>query len=314
MDTDSAVEAFARVRPRLLAIGYRMLGSVQEAEDLAQEAWLRWNDAGGRAPDDRESVRTPEAWLVTVTTRMAIDRLRALRTRRSDLSATWLPEPLIDDGPATPEQLLERADDVSFAFLVLLDVLAPTARAALLLRDVFDADYTQVSAALGRTEAAARQIVHRARQRVNEARSRERQPTRTPPALQVALLRRLIQAITDGDFAAIQAVLAEDATLTGDFGGASPSLRAPLRGGRRLAQLYLAHHLRNRHRMQLELARLNGGWAILRYLDGELDSVQAFGFDAGRILRVWVQRDPVKLARIRQQVNPLVRPDVHAAG
>jgi RNA polymerase sigma-70 factor (ECF subfamily) len=286
-----------------MAIGYRMLGSVQEAEDLVQDAWLRWHD---EVVDRGASVLVPEAWLVTVTTRMAIDRLRSAKLRRETYPGHWLPEPLIEEGPASPEQIRELADDVSIAFLVLLDCLAPEARAAFLLREVFEADYAQVAAAIGKSEASARQIVHRARQRVIKARGAQPPQAGTLPREQHGLLRRLIQAITQGDFDGIRALLAEEAGLVGDFGDVGPSLRSPLSGARRIAQLYYAHFLRHGDNMRLELALLNGEWALLRYLDGELESVQAFEFVGGRISQVRIQRNPAKLAGVRRRSHLLL--------
>jgi RNA polymerase sigma-70 factor (ECF subfamily) len=254
-------------------------------------------------------VLNPEAWLVTVTTRMAIDRLRSAKLRRAAYPGTWLPEPLVEEGPATPEQIRELADDVSIAFLVLLDCLTPEARAAFLLREVFEADYEQIAVAIGKNEASARQIVHRAKQRVVKVRGAERQHTRLPPQEQYALLHRLVQAITRGDFEGIRALLAEEVALMGDFGGVGPSLRSPLSGARRIAQLYYAHYLRHGDRMRLELALLNGEWALLRYLQGELESVQAFEFDGARILQVRIQRNPAKLAGLKRQSHLLLRPE-----
>jgi RNA polymerase sigma-70 factor, ECF subfamily len=302
----SSAELFSHLRPRLMAIGYRMLGSVQEAEDLVQDAWLRWHD---EVELPGASVISPEAWLVTVTTRMAIDRLRSAKLRREAYPGSWLPEPLVEQGAPSPEQIRELADDVSIAFLVLLDCLTPEARAAFLLREVFEADYEQVAAAIGKSEASARQIVHRARQRVIKARGADRQRARTPPQEQYALLRRLILAITHGDFEGIRALLAEEAALMGDFGGVGPSLLSPLSGARRIAQLYYAHYLRHGDNMRLELALLNGEWALLRYLRGELESVQAFEFDSGRISQVWIQRSPAKLAGVKRQSHLLLRPE-----
>lgn len=302
--SSSSADLFSRLRPRLMAIGYRMLGSVQEAEDLVQDSWLRWHD---EVESGRAAVLVPEAWLVTVTTRLAIDRLRSAKLRRAAYPGTWLPEPLIEEGPATPEQIRELADDVSIAFLVLLDCLTPEARAAFLLREVFEAEYEQIAVAIGKNEASARQIVHRAKQRLVKARGASRQGVRTPPQEQYALLRRLIQAITRGDFDGIRTLLDEEAALMGDFGGVSPSLRSALSGARRIAQLYYAHHLRHGDSMRLELALLNGEWALLRYLHEELESVQAFEFDAGRISRVRIQRNPAKLAGIKRQSHLLRR-------
>lgn len=304
----SSAEVFSRLRPRLMAIGYRMLGSVQEAEDLVQDAWLRWHEEN---ENSRATVLVPEAWLVTVTTRMAIDRLRSAKLRREAYPGVWLPEPLVEEGPASPEQIRELADDVSIAFLVLLDCLTPEARAAFLLREVFEADYGQVAAAIGKSEASARQIVHRAKQRLNKVRGADRQHARTPPQEQYALLRRLIQAIMEGDFGGIRTLIAEEAALMGDFGGVGPSLRSPLSGARRIAQLYYAHHLRHGDNMRLELALVNGEWALLRYLHGELESVQAFEFDGGRISRVRIQRNPAKLAGVRRRSDLLFRLNPH---
>lgn len=291
-----------------MSIGYRMLGSVQETEDLVQDVWLRWH---AEIRDPRTTVLIPEAWLVTVTTRMAIDRLRSAKLRREAYPGAWLPEPLIEDGPASPEQIRELADDVSIAFLVLLDCLTPESRAAFLLREVFEADYEQVAAAIGKNEASARQIVHRAKQRLKKVRGSDPQRARTPPQEQCALLRRLVQTIMEGDFAGIQGLLAEEAALMGDFGGVGPSLRSPLTGARRIAQLYYAHHLRHGSDMRLELAWLNGEWALVRYLQGELESVQAFEFDGGRITQVRIQRNPAKLAGLKRHSYLLLSPNTH---
>jgi RNA polymerase sigma-70 factor (ECF subfamily) len=238
---------------------------------------------------------------------MAIDRLRSAKVRRETYPGSWLPEPLVEEGPASPEQIRELADDVSIAFLVLLDCLTPEARAAFLLREVFEVDYEHVAAGIGKSEASARQIVHLAKQRVTKVRGADRQHARTLPQEQYALLRRLIRAIMQGDFEGIRALLAEEAALMGDFGGAGPSLRSPLSGDRLIAQLYYAHYLRHGDNMRLELALLNGEWALLRYLQGELDSVQAFEYDGGRISRVRIQRNPAKLAGVKRQSHLLLR-------
>lgn len=306
--TPSSEQAFSRSRPKLMALGYRMLGSVEEAEDLVQDVWLRWHDEAENQPG---AVLVPEAWLVTVTTRMAIDRLRAAKLRREAYPGLWLPEPLVGDGPASPEQIHEIADDVSIAFMVLLDCLTPEARAAFLLREVFGIDYEHIAAAIGKSEAASRQIVHRAKQRVTAARGSEQQRSRTPPKEQYALLHRLIQAIMDGDFSGIRALLAEEAALAGDFGNKGPSLRYPLTGAQRIAQLYYAHHLRHGGNMRLELALLNGEWALLRYLQGELESVQSFEFDSGRISHVRIQRNPEKLAGLMRRSDLLTKLNPH---
>ena len=151
---DDATLTFARHRPRPPGIAHRLLGSVAEAEEVVQDAWLRWHEAA------RDTLDSAEAWLVTVVTRLSIDRLRAAKVQREHYIGAWMPEPTLTgehDSPATPEQLLERADNISVAFLAVLERLAPEARAAFLLREVFDADYDEIALTLGKTGAACRQ-------------------------------------------------------------------------------------------------------------------------------------------------------------
>jgi RNA polymerase sigma-70 factor (TIGR02957 family) len=279
---------FNRLRPRLQGIAYRMLGTPAEAEEVVQDAWLRWHEA---AHDDLDS---SEAWLVTVTTRLAIDRLRSAKVQREHYIGTWLPEPLMAEAPVTPEQLLERADDVSVAFLAMLERLAPEARAAFLMREVFDADYGEVAEALGKTESACRQIVHRAKAQLQDDRPRHI----VPREAQLRLLRGFADAAATGQFAQLQSLLAEDAQLIGDGGGKVPSFGVPIVGDRRIAQLFYATHRRFGEAVRFEVVVLNGQWGLLRFIHGGLESAQSFVTDGERILRVHVQRNPDKLARI----------------
>jgi RNA polymerase sigma-70 factor (ECF subfamily) len=283
-----AIETFKRLRPRLHGVAYRMLGSVAEAEEVVQDAWLRWHEA------DPQQIDNSEAWLVAVTTRLAIDRLRTAKVQRAHYIGTWLPEPLLTDSPATPEQLLERADDVSVAFLAILERLTPEARAAFLLREVFDADYGEVADALGKSEAACRQLVHRAKAQLRDTRPRFAVPRET----QLRLLQGFSEAAAQGEFGTFKAMLADDAELVGDGGGKVPSSGVPLVGGQRIAQLYLATHFRFRAAVRYEAALINGAWGLLRFIDDALESVQSFEMDGDRIARIFVQRNPDKLARI----------------
>lgn len=285
---DTHTDTFERLRPRLQGLAYRMLGSRAEAEEVVQDSWLRWREAAPGA------IASPEAWLVAVATRLAIDRLRHARVAREHYTGTWLPEPLVDDSPPSPEQLVERADTLSFAFLAVLERLAPEARAAWLLREVFDAGYAELAEALGKSEAACRQIVHRAREQLRDARPRHV----VPPAAQERLLRSFAQAASVGDFAALKALLAHDAQLVGDGGGKVPSFGVPLVGGPRIAQLYLAACLRHPGGVRVELAQVNGQWGLLRFIGGALESVQSVETDGQRILRLHVQRNPDKLAGV----------------
>lgn len=284
--TDS-VTLFDSHRPRLYAIAYRMLGEVAGAEDVVQEAWLRWHGA------DRGAIENPEAWLVTVTTRLSIDRLRLAKAERAHYEGVWLPEPMLMAAPSTPEQLHELADDVSVAFLFMLERLSPDARAAFLMRDVFDADYEDIAQTLDKSQAAVRQLVRRARQQLRQGTPREAVPRAT--------LQRLLQAFADAmqrsDFHGLHALLSDDAELIGDGGGKVSSF-ASLVGGKRLAQLFYAGKRRFRDALRTEVVLVNGQWALLRFIDGELESVQSYETDGERLTRVLVQRNPDKLARI----------------
>ena len=285
---DDATREFDRLRPRLLGIAYRMLGSVAEAEDIVQDVWLRWHGA------TREAIESAEAWLVTVTTRHSIDRLRAAKIQREHYAGIWLPEPQITEPPATPEEVTERADDVSVAFLLLLERLTPEARAAFLLREVFDADYPEVADIIGKTEAACRQLVSRAK-----AQLREERPRRSVPReIHRRLLHAFALAVEHGDFAAIHAMLADDASLVGDGGGRVQSFPEPLLGGQRIAQLFYASFLRYGKDVRHELVMLNEQWALLRFIEGELESAQSYEIEDDRIVRIQVQRNPEKLERI----------------
>lgn len=284
---NDTTEVFERQRRRLQGIAYRMLGSVADSEDVVQDVWLRFRGS-------TEEFLSPEAWLVTVTTRLSIDRLRAAKKRREAYFGLWLPEPVLTESPATPEQILERFDDVSVAFLILLERLEPEARAAFLLREVFDADYDQVAETIGKTEAACRQIVNRAKVQLQSKRpvrvvSRERH---------LQLMRKFADALARGDFATLHAMLAEDAEYMGDGGGKVPSIVVPLLGGKRIAQLFHATYLRFGDAIRVEFAMINGQWGLLRFVDGKLESSQSYETDGERIVQVHVQRNADKLARM----------------
>ncbi|WP_236581452.1 RNA polymerase sigma-70 factor [Hydrogenophaga sp. BPS33] len=289
MMKNTTLNTFHRLRPRLQGIAYRMLGSSAEAEEVVQDAWLRWHES---AHDGLESA---EAWLVTITTRLAIDRLRSAKVQREHYVGTWLPEPLMaETSSPSPEQMLERADDVSVAFLTLLERLSPEARAAYLMREVFDADYGEVAEALGKSESACRQIVHRAKAQLQDARPRYA----VPRDAQLRLLRGFADAAASGRFAALTDLLAQDAQLIGDGGGKVPSFGVPIVGNRRIAQLFYATHRRFGDAVRFEVVVLNGQWGLLRFIGNTLESAQSFETDGQHILTLHVQRNPDKLARI----------------
>lgn len=285
---DDPTRTFDQLRARLQGIAYRMLGSVAEAEEVVQDAWLRWHEA------DHTELDSAEAWLVTVTTRLSIDRLRTAKSRREHYVGIWLPEPVLTDSPPTPDQLLERADEVSVAFLMLLERLSPEGRAAFLLREVFDADYADLSRMIGKSEAACRQLVHRAKAQIRDERPRYD----VSPDMHERLLRDFAAAATGGNLATLKSMLSEDAELIGDGGGKVPSFGRPVVGGQRIAQLYFAVQRRFGDGQRVELARVNGELGLLRFIGGELESVQTYETDGKRIVRIHVQRNPDKLARL----------------
>jgi RNA polymerase sigma-70 factor (ECF subfamily) len=279
---------FDALRPRLFGIAYRMLGVRADAEDVLQDAWLRWREA------DHASLQSAEAWLVTVVTRLAIDRLRAAKAEREAYVGDWLPEPIVQADEHTPESLAEFADDLSVAFLHLLERLAPEERAAFLLRQVFDYDYGEVAEMLGKREPAVRQMVHRAAERVRQDRPR----FTVPAEKHRELLRKFVAAAQSGQRAAIRALLADDVLSLGDGGGKVASVPGGLHGGDRVTNLYWAHALRLGPRLEYRIAAVNGQPGLLRYIDGKLESVNAVVTDGERIVAIYAVRNPDKLAKV----------------
>ena len=226
------VEIFSGHRDRLFGIAYRMLGSRADAEDVLQDAWLRWHE------QDSSALRSTEAWLTTMVTRLAIDRLRAAKTQRATYFGPWLPEPLAETEVVTPESHAEFASDLSVAFMHLLERLGEEERAAFVLHDVFDCDYDDIAETLGKTPAACRQLVHRARERV----ATERRRFRVDEEARVRMLNRFIAAAQSGDFNAIKSVFAPAALMTSDGGGKAVAVIRPLHGAERITPVvgYLA--------------------------------------------------------------------------
>jgi len=225
-------QLLGELRSAGFAIAYRMLGSVGDAEDIVQEALLRFH----RAREGDERIESPRAYVATVATRLAIDQLRSARARRESYVGEWLPEPLVADVEETPARQAEMADSLSLAFLVLLESLSPEQRAVLLLRDVFDYGYDEIAGIVGKSEDNVRQLASRARRHVEEGRprfeaSREQRDE---------LARRFFAAAQGGEMAALESLLAEDVVLHGDGGGRVPALARSLHGRRRVAGTLLA--------------------------------------------------------------------------
>ena len=291
--TAAATDTFTALRPRLFGIAYRMLGVRADAEDVLQDAWLRWSR------QDAAALQSAEAWLVTVVTRLSIDRLRALKAEREAYVGWWLPEPLVEPlgeplDERTPESAAELAGELSVAFLHVLERLGPEERAAFLLRQVFDYDYPEIAAQLGKSEAACRQMVSRATERVQQARTRFDVPRSTHQQL----LQRFIAAAQSGERRAIEALLSQDAMLIGDGGGKVQSFPHPLVGAFRIANLYWAQWRRLADQVVYRAVRINGEPGLLRYINGRLESAQAVVTDGERIVAIYAIRNPDKLAGI----------------
>jgi RNA polymerase sigma-70 factor (ECF subfamily) len=290
MMTDSSL--FAALRPRLFSIAYRMLGTRADADDVVQDAWLRWHGS------DRAQVQSPEAWLVTIATRLAIDRLRARLSERSAYVGWWLPEPIVELDEGTPESSAELASEVSMAFMWVLERLSPEERAAFLMRQVFEHEYADIADMLGKSEAACRQMVHRAQQRVQQ-----QQPRFAVPREQhQALLGRFMAAAKNGDRAAMKTLLADDVQLVADGGGKVNSYLRVLHGAGRVAGSFWSLEHQYPQQVMYRQARINGEPGLLRYVGGKLESAQSFLIDNDRIIAVFIVRNPDKLAGVPQTI------------
>ena len=286
----SATETFEACRPRLTAIAYGMLGDRGEAEDAVQDAWLRYADAGP------EAVRNAEAFLTTVTTRLAIDRLRSARARRETYVGPWLPEPLVVDmASPDPADVVAEAEQLSLALLVALERLNPVERAVLLLRDVFDLDYDEIADAAGRTPANCRQMARRARERVGEpARRRE-----VPAEEEQRVFTAFLAALSSGDVDGLRAVLAEDANAYSDGGGVVRAARKVILGGDRTARLLVGLSRKLPHPApRISLVRVNGDPGFRIHGEEGIESVTALEIADGRVANVRIVVNPHKLTRL----------------
>ncbi|MFJ9682136.1 RNA polymerase sigma-70 factor [Streptomyces sp. NPDC101194] len=288
MTADTATDVFEGHRPVLVGVAYRMLGGIADAEDVVQEAWLRWSSAS------REDVREPRAFLVRIVTRLAVDRLRQVRSRRESYVGPWLPEPLVTDfGPAvadTAEQAV-LADSVSVAVLVVLESLSPLERAVFVLREAFGFPYAEIAVVLERSEAAVRQLAGRARRHVDERKPRYD----VDPARRRDLTERFLAAAAGGDIQELLALLAPDVRLVGDSGGKS---KAPLRiieSADKVGRFLFAVAHGRIPDPDFRLLELNGGPGLLVLSGGKPDSVFQVDIRNGLIQSVYIVRNPDKL-------------------
>jgi RNA polymerase sigma-70 factor (TIGR02957 family) len=292
--TESHEELLEELRPRSFAIAYRMLGSVAEAEDVVQEALLRVNNA----LEEGKRIESPRAYVATVTTRLAIDELRSARARRETYVGEWLPEPVVVDTREDPARQAEMADSLSLAFLVLLENLSPEQRAALLLHDVFDYEYSEIAEIIGKSEANARQLAVRARRHVEDGKPR----FEADREKREELARRFFAAAQEGDVKELEALLSEDVVLTGDGGGKVPALARSLHGRDRVARTlgtWSRTGLARIPGLQIRPAEVNGQAGAL-YLDADGGILGAMALDVaeGQIQGIRSIVNPDKLQHL----------------
>jgi RNA polymerase sigma-70 factor (TIGR02957 family) len=286
---DSATETFAAHRNLLFTVAYEMLGSAADAEDVLQETWLRW------AGVDLDTVRDQRAYLVRITTRQALSRLRTLRRRKESYVGPWLPEPLLT-APDVAEDV-ELADSVSMAMLLVLETLTPTERAVFVLREVFDLEYDEIAEAVDKSPAAVRQIAHRARAHVAARRPRGV----VSPAETRAALAAFQRAAETGDLQGLLDILAPDVVFLGDGGGVVQAVQAPVVGAGRVARLLALGLGRIAATASLQPVQINGYPALILRLNGDVDAVIAVRIDDGLITGLYAVRNPEKLSRVERE-------------
>jgi RNA polymerase sigma-70 factor, ECF subfamily len=274
-------------RGRLLGLAYRMLGSRSDAEDIVQDAYLRF--AGAR------DVHNPEAFLVTIVTRLCLDRLKSAKAQREVYVGPWLPEPVCDADGLSPDAATELADDLSFALLLALDRLSPMERAAFLLHDVFDTPFAEIAAMLDRSEASCRQLATRARRAVRDNRPA---PAATPDS-HARLLTAFSDAVASGNVRQLAELLRADAVALTDGGGRKFAALNPIIGADKVARFFIGIAGKTAgQQVRIEPAVINGAVGALLYLDGELDLTLSMAIDGERIAAIYVVRNPDKLRHL----------------
>ncbi len=296
---DTATATFEQERGRLTSLAYRMLGERAAAEDVVQNAWLRWAGA------DEKEIKTPAAWLTTVTTRLAIDALKSARHKREVYAGIWLPEPILSDTEtrqATPEDVLVEAQEVQLALLWAMERLAPEERAAFILREAFDSDYADIADTLNKTEAACRQLVARAKKRVSEE-----SPRFDASVSEVSdLLTRFMSAAQAQNKQDILALLAPNALALSDGGGKVRAAYRPLVGPTDIADVFTALLEKNATKIKPRLVYANGRPAIASLQQDETTDIiiSVVPDHEGRVRWIYVMRNPDKLARPADDLMP----------
>lgn len=294
------IYVFERARPRLRGLAYRMLGTIADADDVVQDAWLRWQATGAT------TARNPEAWLTTVTTRLALDRLRSNQRRRADYIGPWLPEPLVSDldladvgvAGVDPEAAAELADSLTLGFLTLLDELTPVERAVFVLADVFAVPYVEIAAAVGKSEAACRQIASRGRHRLRAA-----TPRSSAAGADRQVIDALMASLAAGDIGGVLSRLAPDVVCVSDGGGQRRAALRPVLGAERVGRFLVNLGQRFAGQFSVRPATVNGDPGVVISLDGVVDVVVAFEVHAEQVAAIRIVRNPDKLGRVGHSVE-----------
>ncbi|MFJ8534822.1 RNA polymerase sigma-70 factor [Streptomyces sp. NPDC093591] len=294
-DPDPATEAFVAHRNLLFTVAYEMLGSAADAEDVLQETWLRWVEV------DLGQVRDQRAYLVRITTRQSLNRLRTMSRRKEAYVGPWLPEPLLTAPDVAQD--VELAESVSMALMLVLETLSPTERAVFVLREVFDVDYDEIAAAVDKTPAAVRQIAHRARRHVDARRPR----AAVSASATRAALESFQRALATGDLQGFLDVLAPDVVLVSDGGGVKQAAPRPVVGADKVARFIVGGTGKLDATLTTGLTVVNGSPALVLRLDGEIDGVMAIRMEDARITGLYYVRNPEKLTRVESETPLTLR-------
>jgi RNA polymerase sigma-70 factor, ECF subfamily len=282
-ELDEKVKVFDLSRRRLFGIAYRMLGTRDDAEDILQEAYIRWHKA------EPEEIETPEAWLVTVVTRLSIDKLRKASNERETYIGPWLPEPIVT--ASSPQDDAELASSLSIAFLTMLERLSPTERAVFLLHDVFDCDYSEIARITNKTEPAVRQMTHRARERVRTDKSR----FQAKPSDHRDLVHKFAAAAYAGDETALLGLFSSDIAVISDGGGKITAARKVVRGMAKVMRLFTIALTAVREHITMEIVEINGEPGVVEYYDGHPFAATTLEIDEEKIVGLYRVMNPDKL-------------------
>ena len=293
--TNPATDAFVAHRNLLFTVAYEMLGSAADAEDVLQETWLRWIKV------DLENVRDQRAYLVRITTRQSLNRLRTMKRRKEAYVGPWLPEPMLT-APDVAEDI-ELAESVSMAMMLVLETLSPTERAVFVLREAFDVGYDEIAAAVDKSPAAVRQIAHRARQHVDARRPRE---VVFPGEARLAL-ESFQRALETGDLQGLLNVLAPDVVLVADGGGIKQAALRPIIGAEKVVRFMAGGLGKSEGALTVDSTVVNGSPALVVRLDGEIDGVLAIRVEDARIAGLYYVRNPEKLSRVESETPLALR-------